>query len=327
MDTALVLTNPAIPVALTVGLVLLAVFYGKLVQDARFNKRLHQFVIHAEHQGVRAESSHARSQRSIDRALKEIDDLKRARRKKTLSMRLKRAGLDLTAQQFTALRVILGLVSGLLFFLIKGSIPVSVIVSAAVGVGLPILFLNMLENRRFNQMADEFPDALDVVIRGIRTGMPLIDCFQMLALEGTEPLRSEFERLRNDLNVGLSLEEAVHRFASRVPMQEASFFAIVIAIQSKSGGSLSEAIANLSSMLRERKKLQGKIKAMSSEARASAWIIGSLPVLVTGVVYVTSPDFISVLFTTLTGNLVLAGCAFWMLLGTIVMKSMIKIDL
>lgn len=126
------------------------------------------------------------------------------------------------------------------------------------------------------------------------------------------------------LKVGVSLDQGLKRMYDNMPTAEVSFFAIVMAIQLKSGGNLSEALSNLSAVLRDRKRLEGKIKAMSSEAKASAGIIGSLPVVVGGLVYLTTPDYIKLLFTERLGNLMLLGCVIWMSIGIAVMKKMIS---
>ena len=126
------------------------------------------------------------------------------------------------------------------------------------------------------------------------------------------------------LKVGVTLEQATKRMMESMPTPEVGFFAIVMTIQTKSGGNLSEALSNLALVLRDRKRLQGKIKAMSSEAKASAMIIGSLPPAVMGIVYITTPDYIARLFTEKAGNLMLAGCAIWMSVGIMVMRKMIN---
>ena len=163
-------------------------------------------------------------------------------------------------------------------------------------------------------------------MRGVKAGLPLSDCLRIIATETAEPMRSEFRQIVEAQAMGLTASEAVDRLISRVPISETSFFSIVIAIQQKAGGSLSEALANLSAVLRERRKMEGKIKAFSSEARASAMIIGSLPFVVGGLVYLTSPKYIELLWTTETGQIVMAGSLVWMALGMFIMKKMITFD-
>jgi tight adherence protein B len=160
----------------------------------------------------------------------------------------------------------------------------------------------------------------------VKAGLPITDCLRIISLEAQEPVRSEFRTIMEDQTVGVPLDQAVQRLSDRVSLSETSFFAIVVAMQSRTGGSLSEALGNLSKVLRERKKMQAKIKSMSSEANASAAIIGSLPAVVTVMLYLTSPDYIALLFTTLIGQLVLAACGLWMGIGILVMRKMINFD-
>ncbi len=148
----------------------------------------------------------------------------------------------------------------------------------------------------------------------------------MVTSDAPEPLRSEFRAIIETQSIGMPLGEACQKLYERMPLPEANFFGIVIAIQTKSGGNLSEALGNLSKVLRDRKKMKGKIAAMSMEAKASAAIIGALPPLVMVMVYIMTPDYISLLWTHPTGRLMLAGCAVWMTTGIFVMKKMINFD-
>ena len=183
------------------------------------------------------------------------------------------------------------------------------------------------EKRRLASFVNEFPNAVDIVIRGVKAGLPLGDCLRIIATESPDPLKSEFRQVVEAQAVGLTVTEAVERMAERVPVTESHFFAIVIGIQQKSGGNLTEALGNLSRVIRDRKKMRGKIKAVSSEAKASAGIIGALPFVVGGMVYLTSPDYMSLLFTTNTGRFIMLGCACWMGIGIFVMKKMIAFDI
>ncbi len=162
-------------------------------------------------------------------------------------------------------------------------------------LGLPNLVLSRLRMRRINKFVDIFPNALDIIVRGVKAGLPLGDTLRIIANESPEPVRSEFRKLVEAQALGLPLPEAAEKLAERVPISETNFFSIVIGIQSKSGGNLSEAIGNLSRTLRERKKMKGKIKAMAMEAKASAAIIGAVPFVVTTLLYLSSPKYISLL--------------------------------
>ena len=163
-------------------------------------------------------------------------------------------------------------------------------------------------------------------MRGVKSGLPLGDCLQIIAAESPEPVRGEFVDLVEQQKVGVPLSRAFERMYERMPLQEVNFFAIVIAIQSQTGGNLAEALSNLSTVLRDRYRLQAKVRSFSAEAKASAMIIGALPPLVMGVVYLTSPDYISLLWTEKLGNMMLIGSGIWMIIGILVMRKMINFD-
>jgi tight adherence protein B len=193
-----------------------------------------------------------------------------------------------------------------------------------VGLGLPRWVLGFLTARRKKKFTEHFANAIDVIVRSVRSGLPTNEALRIVARESPDPVGSEFHNLVESLKVGVTLEQAMKRMMESMPTAEVGFFAIVMTIQSKSGGNLSEALSNLSFVLRDRKRLQGKIKAMSSEAKASAMIIGSLPPAVMGMIYVTTPAYIGKLFSERAGNLMLAGCVIWMGIGILVMRKMIN---
>ena len=183
-----------------------------------------------------------------------------------------------------------------------------------------------MKKRRETKFLDAFPDAVDIIVRGIKAGLPLLDCLKMITIEAPEPVKSEFRAIVETQAIGMPLGEACGKLYEDMPVPEANFFGIVISIQQKAGGNLAEALGNLSRVLRDRKKMKAKIRAMSQEAKASAAIIGALPIAVMTLVYVTSPKYISLLFTEPLGHLMLAGSAMWMSMGVLVMKKMINFD-
>ena len=196
----------------------------------------------------------------------------------------------------------------------------------AAGLGLPRWTLGYLKTRREKAFLKALPDAVDVIVRGIKAGLPLFESIKVVAADAPEPLRGEFLAIIETQAIGMPLGDACARLYERMPVPEANFFGIVIAIQQKSGGNLSEALGNLSKVLRDRKRMAEKIQAMSMEAKASAGIIGSLPPIVMLLVYLSTPEYISLLWTHPTGQLMLVGCVIWMSLGIFVMKRMINFD-
>ncbi len=192
---------------------------------------------------------------------------------------------------------------------------------------LPRWWLKRMIKKREKKFIEEFPNAIDVLVRGVRTGLPVNDGLKLISREMQEPVAGEFQRLVDSFTVGVSLEDGLKRMYDRLPLAEVNFFSIVLIIQKQTGGNLAEALGNLSTVLRDRKKLKNKIKALSSEAKASAAIIGSLPFLLGLVLFFMSPDYISMLFTEELGNIMLGIGLFWMGLGIFVMQQMIAIDI
>ncbi|MGD0184366.1 MAG: type II secretion system F family protein [Roseiarcus sp.] len=271
---------------------------------------------------------------TIDRAAKKkqiaenIKDLeKKAKRKgPDLQTRIEQAGLSIPRRQFLIVFAAIAVALGGLVYVKSGSALVAALVVAMSGLGLPNLVLARLRARRINKFVAIFPNALDIIVRGIRAGLPLGDTLRIIANETPEPVRSEFRKIVEGQALGLPLSEAVEKMAQRVPVSETNFFSIVIGIQAKAGGNLAEAIGNLSRTLRERKKMKGKIGAMAMEAKASAVIIGCVPFVVTGLLYLSSPKYISLLWTTQHGEMISAIAIFWMCIGVVMMKKMVSFD-
>ena len=268
----------------------------------------------------------ASRRKQVADSLKDVENRSKSK-KPSLEIRIQQAGLDWSRNAYMAGSAAVGGVLGLVLFVVQDSWAVAAAGALVGGFGFPSWTLGFLKKRRLAKFADEFPNAIDVVIRGVKAGLPLGDCLRVIASESPEPMRSEFRRIVESQAMGLGIGEAVERMAERVPITEANFFAIVIAIQAKAGGNLTEALGNLSRVIRDRKKMKAKVKAISSEAKASAGIIGSLPFIVGTLVWLMSPDYISLLWTTSTGRMMLAAGLFWMSIGVFVMKKMINFDI
>jgi len=283
-------------------------------------------VAKAEPVAVRQNHRDQRSRREqVEGSLKELE-ARRQKDKLTLASRLTQAGLNWTPRKFWIASGILGAFAFVAAMLAGGGPLGAVGMAFAAGFGLPRWTLGFLKKRRETAFLRALPDAVDVIVRGIKAGLPLFESLKVVAADSPEPLRSEFLAIIETQAIGMPLGEACGRLFERMPVPEANFFGIVIAIQQKSGGNLSEALGNLSKVLRDRKKMAEKIQAMSMEAKASAGIIGALPPIVMLLVYLTTPDYISLLWTHPTGQLMLVGCAIWMSAGIMVMKKMINFD-
>ncbi len=264
--------------------------------------------------------------KALQETLSELDAKQRQRSKVNLKSRIQQAGLSWSLQTFYVISALVGLVCFVTTLVAGFSLFVAGLFAFAGAVGVPRWLLSFLAKRRKKRFLEEFPNAIDVVVRGVKAGLPLSDCIRMVASESPAPVGPEFRTIVETQAVGLSLADCVERMYERMPLPEVNFFCIVVAIQQKSGGNLSETLSNLSRVLRDRKKMRQKIQAMSQEAKASAAIIGALPLIVMVLVFLTSPDYISMLWTEPLGQVMLAGSALWMLCGVLVMRSMINFD-
>jgi tight adherence protein B len=262
----------------------------------------------------------------VESSLKDLETRRQQDNKISLSTRLTQAGLNWTTQKFMVVSGVLAAVCFAMAMLFGGGLLAGIGLAFAAGFGLPRWVLSFLKKRREQKFLKALPDAVDVIVRGIKAGLPLFESIKVVAADAPEPLRSEFLAIIETQAIGMPLGDACVRLFERMPVPEANFFGIVIAIQQKSGGNLSEALGNLSKVLRDRKKMAEKIQAMSMEAKASAGIIGSLPPIVMLLVYLSTPDYISLLWTHPTGQLMLVGCVIWMSIGIFVMKKMINFD-
>jgi len=308
------------------GAIAWVLIYPYLSGENEANKRM-QSVARTGAPGAKATSRAVKSRREqVESSLKEIENRTKQTKSPPLSVRLAQAGVSWTKQHFMIGSAVLGLTVAAIVFILDIGPFAALAAGFAAGAGLPRWILSYLKRRRERLFIERFPDAIDVVVRGIKSGLPLGDSLRIISTESPEPVRSEFRHILETQAIGVPLGEACGKLFDRMPLAEANFFAIVIAIQQKSGGNLSEALGNLSRVLRERKKMRGKIKAMSTEATASAAIIGALPIAVMGVVYLTSPDYITLLWTNRMGQMMLAGSAVWMSIGIFVMKKMINFD-
>lgn len=332
--------SPQVTIIAIVGLVifcvgglLYALLAPKLSGNGKRDKRMAQ--ISASRTAAVAERRSMQDadkrRKSVQDSLKDLENKQKAQARKgknpPIGLRIQQAGLGWSRNKFLAISVVTGLVVTLLAFL-KG-LPLMIVLAAGfVGMlGLPRWFVDFRRKRRMDKFIEEMPNAVDVIVRGVKAGLPIGDCLKIISMEATEPVRSEFKRIVESQALGLPLTEAVEKLPERIPLPEANFFATVIAIQQQAGGNLSEALGNLSRVLRERKKMRGKIKAVSMEAKASAGIIGSLPIIVTALIYLTSPGYIMMLFTEPAGNIILGVSAMWMSIGVLVMKRMINFDI
>ncbi|MFC5371741.1 type II secretion system F family protein [Brevundimonas faecalis] len=258
--------------------------------------------------------------------MSQLQDVERRERKArmTTAAKLKQAGLSISLRTFVFISIAAGFVGFLISLVFGVHVVLALGIGVAMGLGLPRWIVGFMGKARMKKFSMAFADAVDILVRGIKTGLPVHDCFKIIARESPQPLGEEFQRLVESMGVGLTLSQALDKMYERMPTPELKFFAIVIAIQQKTGGNLAEALTNLTTVLRARRLMGEKIKALSSEAIASAGIIGSLPPVVMILVSVTSPGYMSLLFTDMRGQVLLLASAVWMAFGVFTMKRMIS---
>ena len=265
--------------------------------------------------------------RNIQSRLRELED---AKTKKSFAVKmretLRQAGLRTSLRNYFLLCCILSVVSAILYLLMGypkiGVVPVGI----TVGFGLPRYVVASMSKRRVKKFTKEFANAVDIIVRGIKSGLPVGECLNIIASESPEPVSGVFREIVESQKLGLSLDESLHRAQEQIQTAELQFFAIVLAIQSQTGGNLADTLQNLSGILRDRKKMADKVKALSSEAKSSAGIIRSLPFLMTGLLYLVSPEYITPLFIDSLGQILIAGGLAWMSIGVFIMKQMVNFE-
>jgi tight adherence protein B len=261
--------------------------------------------------------------KQILKTLKEQDQQKK-KASLTIAARLRAAGLGDNTRMFWIVSGGIGLAVGLVLLVLRQMPLIALGAAFAAGVGLPRWVVGMMAKARTKKFTEAFSDAIDIIVRGIKSGLPVHDCLKIIGKECPEPLAGEFRMLTENVGMGMSMEQALERMYERMPTSELRFFTIVLSIQAKTGGNLAEALGNLSTVLRARKLMAEKIKALSAEAVASAVIIGSLPPAVVALISITAPTYMAPMFTDPRGHLLLLAGGFWMSIGIFVMRKMIN---
>ena len=326
-DSALVLILVGLA-ALSVAAVIYLLLAPYLSGQRRTEKRLESVMEGRTPRVARTVQADLASNRrkQVAESLKEIDERQKAKNKVSLRLRLQRAGITAAPRSFMIASAASGVLCGVASYVFfPGGTLALVGASAFVGaLGVPRWVLAFLTKRRQNKFVNEFANAIDVIVRGVKSGLPLHECLGIIARESPPPVCQEFSELVEQQRLGVPLSEAFERMMQRIPLAEVKFFAIVIGIQQQAGGNLSEALANLSGVLRDRKRMQSKVSALAAEAKASAVVLGALPFVVTGLVYLSTPEYIQLLWQTRFGQFMLFASFIWMTMGILVMKKMIN---
>lgn len=326
--------NPILAVSLLVGtaFALLAVIMGIVLTRAHTKSRMGKRIAMATSTAVPGTAGGVDKKKAAQKRLQvqsKINEIEAAAKKKKvdrpdMARRLEMAGMQMSAKVFHIVSAGLAITALVVVFLGGFGLLSSLLAAVTVGFGVPRLVVSRKTKRRMKAFIDAFPDAVDVIVRGIQSGLPLGECMIVVGNESRPPVNDEFRNIMESMRLGLSLPEAMERAVRRIGVQEFRFFAIVLTIQSETGGNLAETLQNLSNILRARKKMKGKVLAMAAEARTTAMVIGCLPFLMGALLYVTSPDYISVLFTDSLGQILMAAGVVSMTIGTMVMTKMVN---
>jgi tight adherence protein B len=315
---------------LSIGGLFAAIFYPQISGKSKVNKRVASVSggVRQKRNGRNSALDAAQQRRKqVQDSLKEFEENQKAKKKLIrLHTRISMAGLSISVRGFYIFSVVFGLITGVVVLIMTANPLAGLGAVFVAALGLPRWVLGFLTRRRQASFINEFANAIDVIVRGIKAGLPVNDCLKVIAAESPDPVGPEFNELVEGQKLGIPLDQGLERMYEHMPLPEVNFLAIVIAIQTQTGGNLAEALANLAVVLRDRKKMHAKIRSMSQEAKSSAAIIGSLPIIVMGLVYMSTPDYIMTLFTEPMGHIMLGISAFWMICGILVMRKMINFD-
>jgi tight adherence protein B len=301
-----------------------SLLYPLLSGQARAGKRQKQFTSPLTTRMFDSDFQTRQKRGQIAQSLKQLESRENAHHKLSLEARIAQAGFDWDRRKFYTVSAISATILACLFLYATNNLILFFAGLFVGGVGFPRWFLTYTKRKRILRFTRELPNALDVIVRGIKSGLPLADCLRIIATEAVEPVRTEFRLIIESQILGLTLPEAAAKLYQRMPSTEANFFGIVLAIQQQSGGNLGEILGNLSKVIRERRKMRDRIQAASMEAKTSAAIIGSLPLFVAVLVYLTTPRYIEPLWLTQFGRIALAASALWMAVGIVIMRQLIN---
>ena len=248
-------------------------------------------------------------------------------RRAELRHRLDRAGIGASIGRYVVISCGVGMVIALASFLLISPNPaLALLFGIAAGSLLPHMVVGMMATRRRKKFLNDFPDAIDLMTRGLKSGLPITESMRTASEEVADPVGTELAAIIHAIRLGSKMEEALWDAARRLDIQEFNFFAISLSIQAETGGNLSETLSNLSDVLRKRRQLKLKIKALSSEAKASAYIIGALPFIMSGIIYMMNPDYMITLFTDPRGMIMIGIGLTSFLIGALVMAKMVRFD-
>ena len=315
-------------VALAVGGLTIFVLQRFMSDKASRSKRMNRIVNEKEAHKANLQKLHKDKRRKqVQAMLREVEEETRRRKKgqrPSLKKMLRQAGLKVSTIQYYLFALGSGLVLGLITLVLSRNPFVGLGGLLVGGLGIPYWLLNYLRKRRELAFLTLLPETIDAMVRSLKAGLPLNEALKLVAKEMPDPIGVEFREVVEGQKLGIPLDQGFQRMYERMPLPEVNFLSIVIGIQQQAGGNLSEVLNNLAKVLRDRKGMRLKVKALSQEAKAGAAIIGSLPILLLAAISVLNPEYIQPLFNTITGKFMLVGAVVWMSTGIIVMYKMIN---
>lgn len=309
--------------------VVVALFGGQEAQRRRIRQRMD----HIQDRWTKgsAEQSATRIRRNLsDSSIPTLDRLiKRiVPPPAQLRRRLARTGRRITLGEYVLTNLLLGALVVAVAVPVLGAPPVlAVLIAVTIGIGVPHLVVGRMAARRMNAFMKLFPDAIDLIVRGLKSGLPAAESIAIVGQEMADPVGIEFRRVADGMKLGQPLEDALWEATDRIPLPDFRFFVISLSVQKETGGNLTETLQNLTTILRRRQQMKLKVRAMSSEARASAYIIGSLPFILGVIIYFLNPDYASLLFTDPRGRLMVGVGLGWLSLGALVMAKMVRFEI
>lgn len=306
-----------------------AIFAAKVGDQTHLNSRLKKIAgkeVDDKHH-KNEDPSQAIRKRQIQNKLKEMEEQKKKKEAtEGLSTVLLQAGLEISVTVFWLLSFLCGAGLGAFLFITKG--PIMGVLGGVFGLFiLPKYIVKRKRKKRLKNFTEHFADALDIIVRGIKSGLPVGECMKMIGREMPDPVGQEFRLITEGQKLGLPTEQIMDRSIKRIPTDDLRFFAVVLLIQQQTGGNLADTLSKLSDVLRQRKRMKDKVQALSSEAKASAMIIGSLPFALYGILSLVAPDYVGILLTSTMGLWMVGGGIAWMTIGILVMKKMINFEM
>lgn len=328
VETVMALSQLLIGVCtfVTIGTVAYAILSPKIADETVSSQRLAKLTKEGAAVSARAVVDRRR-RKAIAHNLEDLEDEEKKRKNLPIEVLIKQAGLDWTSQRYYLMMAAGVVITSIAVYMLSMSLLATAVATLIAPLIWPKMYVSRAREKRINKFLEQFPTGLDIIIRGLKAGLPIRACLQTIATEAEEPMRSEFQAVMQAQGLGLTVADAVARMRYTVPSAETNFFITLIEVQQSAGSNLAETLATLSSMMRGRKQMREKIKSLAAEPKLSAYIIGAVPLVVITAIYFISPDYLEPLLFTTMGHLVIGGCIIWASMGALIMNMIMKVKI